>query len=93
VLLGQRDASLYESIAESLRQNGQFEQVSVDLFGHDVVYSSESWVELARSHSDHRTLPPDQLAALLDDVRAGIDRAGGDIPVHYEVTLVTGLRR
>jgi SAM-dependent methyltransferase len=93
VLLGRRDMSLYESIAESLRQTDRFEGISLDLFGHDVVYSGESWVEMARTHSDHSTLPPDQLAALLDDVRAGIDRAGGDVPVHYEVTLVTGLRR
>jgi SAM-dependent methyltransferase len=93
VLMGRRDASLYESVAESLRREREFDDVAVLLFGHDTVYTSAEWVELAASHSDHHTLPPDQLAALLADVRAEVDRVDGQVPVHYEVTLVTGTRR
>jgi SAM-dependent methyltransferase len=93
VLMGRREASLYESIAESLRRAGEFSDVAVVLFGHDRAYSSTEWVDLAASHSDHHTLPPTQLAALLSDVRAEVDRVGGLVPVHYEVTLVTGSRR
>jgi SAM-dependent methyltransferase len=93
VLMGRRDPSLYESIAEALRRTGRFDRVETVLFGHDVDYSSAAWVELASTHSDHHVLPPAQLAALLADVRSEVDRAGGRIPVHYEVTLVTGVRR
>jgi SAM-dependent methyltransferase len=93
VLMGRRDASLYESVAESLRRTGEFDDVAVLMFGHDTVYSSAEWVELAASHSDHHTLPPDRLAALLTDIRAEVDLVGGQVPVHYEVTLVTGTRR
>jgi SAM-dependent methyltransferase len=93
VLMGQRDVSLYEDIAEALRRTGEFERVSLQLFGHDVVYSTEEWVDLARTHSDHRTLPSVQLAALLAGSRTEIDRVGGSVPVHYETTLVTGTRR
>jgi SAM-dependent methyltransferase len=93
VLMGQRDPSLYESIAESLRRTERFDRVEVVLFGHDVDYSSAAWAELATTHSDHHVLPPAQLAALLADVQEEVDRAGGRIPVHYEVTLVTGVRR
>jgi len=93
VLMGQRDASLYESIADALRRTTEFEDVAIELFGHDVVYSSQEWVDLAGTHSDHRTLPPDQLAGLLAAVRTEVDRCGGRVPVHYETTLVTGLRR
>jgi SAM-dependent methyltransferase len=93
VLMGRRDASLYESVAESLRRTGAFNDVVVLLFGHDRAYSSTEWVELAASHSDHHTLPPAQLAALLTDIRAEVEQVGGLVPVHYEVTLVTGIRR
>jgi SAM-dependent methyltransferase len=93
VLMGQRDPSLYESIAGSVRRTGRFDEVEVMLFGHDVDYTSATWVELATTHSDHRTLPPDRLDRLLAEVRTTVDRAGGRIPVHYETTLVTGVRR
>jgi SAM-dependent methyltransferase len=92
VLLGKRDASLYESIAEALRRTTEFDDVAIEIFGHDVVYSGQEWIDLAGSHSDHHTLPPDQLAGLLADLGTEIDRAGGRVPVHYESTLVTGVR-
>ena len=93
VLLGQRDRSLYDAIAESLRRTGQFDAVSIEMFGHDADYTSAQWIELATTHSDHSTLPAAQRRALLADVRRSVDRAGGRVPVHYEATLVTGLRR
>jgi SAM-dependent methyltransferase len=93
VLMGRREASLYESVAGALRRTGEFDEVTVQLFGHDITYSSAEWVELAASHSDHHTLPPDQLAELLTDMRRKVDEVGGAVPVHYEVTLVTGTRR
>ena len=91
--MGQRDASLYESIAEALRQTQQFDEVTTQLFGHDMIYTCQEWVDLAGTHSDHHTLPPDQLDGLLAQMRLEIDRAGGRVPVHYETTLVTGRRR
>jgi SAM-dependent methyltransferase len=93
VLLGQRDVSLYESVAESFRRTGEFVDVALTVFGHDVDYSGEEWVELAGTHSDHHTLPPAQLAGLLAELRWQIDQAGGRVPVHYETTLVSGRRR
>jgi SAM-dependent methyltransferase len=90
VLLGKRSATLYESIAQAARDTGRFADVAILTFGHDVVYTSEQWVDLAITHSDHRTLPPEQSAALLEDSRGAIDRNGGRVPVHYETTLVTG---
>jgi SAM-dependent methyltransferase len=93
VLMGQREASLYQSVAEALQRTGEFDAVTVEMFGHDISYSSAEWVELAASHSDHHTLPPDQLAELLTDMRLTVDEVGGQVPVHYEVALVTGTRR
>jgi SAM-dependent methyltransferase len=93
VLMGERDVSIYESIAEALRQTDGLGDVSLELFGHDVVYSSAQWVELARTHSDHHTLPAAQLDALLSALRTQIDDAGGQLAVHYETLLVTGTTR
>ena len=92
VLLGERPTSLYESVAESLRRTGAFGTVSVQAFDHRIVYSSREWVDLARTHSDHHTLPPARLAALLEDIVTEVDRVGGRIPVRYQASLVTGRR-
>ena len=93
VLMGRRDVSLYESVADSFRSTGAFDDVAIELFGHDVDYSGAEWVELAGTHSDHSTLPPAQLADLLAELGHQIDRVGGRVPVHYETTLVSGRRR
>jgi len=93
VLLGRRETSLYESVAEALLHTDAFEMVSVEMFHHEIVYSCAEWMDLAATHSDHHTLPPAQLAALLADVRVEVDRVGGQVPVQYEAALVTGRRR
>ena len=92
--MGRRDVSLYESIAESFRRTGEFDDVAIDVFGHDVDYSSEQWVELAGTHSDHHTLPAGAAGrSCWRNCARQIDRAGGRVPVHYETTLVSGRRR
>ena len=78
--MGQRDASLYESIGEALRQSGQFEDVSVRVFGHRAVYWTGQWIDLATTHSDHHALAPEQPESLLTDVRERIDEAGASFP-------------
>jgi SAM-dependent methyltransferase len=92
VLLGQRDLSIYSAIADAIRATERFTEVSIDPFEHEVVYPTDIWLELTATHSDHRTLPPEQLAALLTALRTEIDRSGGQVPVRYETTLVTGRR-
>jgi SAM-dependent methyltransferase len=90
VLLGQRDVSLYGSTADALRATDRFGDVSILVFEHDALYSTDAWLDLAVTHSDHRTLPSDQLGELLAALRAEIERNGGQVPVRYESTLVTG---
>jgi SAM-dependent methyltransferase len=93
VLLGRRDDRLYDRVVDSLRDSGHFEQVEVRRFAHAVRYTTAAWLELAATHSDHRTLPPDELAGLFDALGPALDAAGGEVPVQYETTLVTGRRR
>ncbi len=89
VLIGRRDGSMYESIASVARSTGRFGDVSVEAYAHDMSYSTTEWLNLATTHSDHRTLPPAARRALLDGLRIAIDGIGGQVPVRYETTLVT----
>jgi SAM-dependent methyltransferase len=92
VLLGMRGYELYELLGESLRVDDLFHDVSVETFNHHQTYSTDQWLELTTTHSDHRTLPAEQLSALLADLGSAINAVGGEVPVRYETTLVTGLR-
>jgi SAM-dependent methyltransferase len=91
VLLGLRSDSLYVAIARALEESGGFEGVILQHFEHFMEYSTEDWLELTITHSDHRMLPPHQLSGLLGELRQAIDGGGGRVPVRYETTLVTGL--
>jgi SAM-dependent methyltransferase len=93
VLLGQRDDSLYDQVAVSLRDQGAFAAVEVTRFSHDIRYSTAHWLELAATHSDHRTLPPAELDALLAAIGPALDTCGGEVSVRYETSLVSGRRR
>jgi trans-aconitate methyltransferase len=92
VLIGRRDDSLYGSIADITRMMGSFHDVSIAVYGHDMTYSTMDWLDLATTHSDHRTLPVAALRDLLEGLRIEIDGIGGQVPVRYETTLVTGRR-
>jgi SAM-dependent methyltransferase len=50
-------------------------------------YSASEYGTLIRTHSDHHLLPPDQLAALVDAVRAVIDDAGGTFVLEFDTVL------
>lgn len=53
-------------------------------------YTSEQYVELIGTHSDHLALGPERLAALQDAVRAAIDDAGEMICLDYVTLLALG---
>jgi len=89
VLIGERDDHLYGDVAESLREGDRFTAVRVERFSHEADYSTDEWLELATTHSDHRTLPGPTLDRLIAALRQALDLAGGHVPVHYETTLVT----
>jgi SAM-dependent methyltransferase len=56
------------------------------------VYSGAEWLELLRTHSNHRMLPPDQLERLLGAVGEAINAHGGRYPFRY-VTHLWAARR
>jgi SAM-dependent methyltransferase len=73
--------------ADAFREAGGFVDVAVRRFGQAVEYTTAQWLDLLPTHSDHRTLPPDQLAAVLAAVGEVIDRAGGRFEMCYQTWL------
>ena len=92
VLMGQRDVGVYESIAESLRQTQAFDDVRSESSATTSPIrpgNGSSWPPRIATTGSWAT---DQLERLLAELQGEIERAGGRVPVHYEATLVTGLR-
>jgi SAM-dependent methyltransferase len=50
-------------------------------------YTTAEWVDLLQTHSNHRLLPPERLARLLDAVAAALDEHGGRYASRYRCTL------
>jgi SAM-dependent methyltransferase len=76
----------------SLRASGSFRDDEVRRYPWSQTYPAASWLERVSTHSDHRTLPPEQLAALLEELRVAIDDRGGEIAVQYETLVLTARR-
>jgi SAM-dependent methyltransferase len=93
VLLGQRDVSIYETLAQAARDTGLFGEIVIECYPHDVRYDTEHWLQLAATHSDHHTLPPAQLEALVHGLREQLGTVGDVVPVRYETYLVSGTTR
>ncbi len=75
-----------------LRASAAFRDEEVRSYRWSQTYPVAAWLDRVSTHSDHRVLPPEQLAALLDALRAAIDDRGGEIAVHYETLMGTATR-
>jgi SAM-dependent methyltransferase len=64
-----------------------FEQPEIRSYRWTREYSTEAYVSLLETHSDHRLLEPDRRASLLAAVAAVIDEHGGTLRLDY-VTLL-----
>jgi SAM-dependent methyltransferase len=65
-----------------------FDAPELRTYDWDTTYSTEEYLGLLRTHSDHGALPAHQLDDLLGDVGAVIDAAGGSMPVAYRSVLL-----
>ena len=68
-------------IAEGLRAGGRFAEVEHRRYPWDHDYTTAEWLDLIQTHSDHSTLPPAQLAELVEAVAGAIGDDG--LRVHY----------
>jgi SAM-dependent methyltransferase len=79
--------------ADSLNGSGLFEPAEVRWFEWTRAYTTDEWLRMLATHSDHQALPRPQLDALLAAVGEAIDALGGSFALGYETVLVTATRR
>jgi SAM-dependent methyltransferase len=81
-----------EDAAAALDDSGLFEPADTRRFEWSRTYTTDEWLELITTHSDHQGLGKAQLQALRDAVGAEIDAIGGSFEYAYETVLVTATR-
>jgi SAM-dependent methyltransferase len=72
---------------QEIAATARFTAPEVRLYEWARDYTTEQYIELLQTHSDHILLPPAQRAALLDGVAAVIDAHGGAFGVPYSTRL------
>jgi SAM-dependent methyltransferase len=65
-----------------------FDHADVRTYDWDTTYATAEYLGLLRTHSDHGALPGNTLEALLGDVGAAVDAAGGSVRFGYRAVLV-----
>jgi SAM-dependent methyltransferase len=78
--------------AHTLAAGGGFVAAAVRMFEQVVEYTTARWLDQLPTHSDHRTLPPDQLTQVLAAVGETIDAAGGRFEMRYQTWLAEAQR-
>ncbi|HEY1509090.1 MAG TPA: class I SAM-dependent methyltransferase [Solirubrobacteraceae bacterium] len=79
--------------AAEFDRSGLFEPPEVQRFEWTRAYTTDEWLRMLATHSDHQTLPPPQLDALLAAVGEAIDTLGGSFEFPFKTTLVSATRR
>jgi hypothetical protein len=92
IVLGRGSDDRFPRAADGLRDSGAFVSIERREYRWVKQYSKASWLDHLPTHSDHRTLPPDQLASLLEHIGAVIGERGATFPVTYRTVLVTAER-
>ncbi|WP_327418346.1 class I SAM-dependent methyltransferase [Streptomyces sp. NBC_01233] len=64
---------------DSFADDPAFAICSSDTYSWELTLTAEEWVGLVTTFSDHQQLAPEQLATLLDGLRAVIERHGGTV--------------
>jgi SAM-dependent methyltransferase len=93
VVLGRVQADLAGSDAAAVDKTGLFDPPEVRRYAWTARYSTDAWVAMLSTHSDHRLLEPAALSGLLDAVAQVIDAAGGELQLTYDTLLVVATRR
>lgn len=71
---------------DRLREHG-FADITERSYAFEQIYTSEQYVGLLRTHSDHRLLEAHRRETLLAEIAGAIDAAGGTLAVTYECRL------
>jgi SAM-dependent methyltransferase len=92
MLLGNFDEQRIALATSAFDDTTLLRSVETRTFVWERRYRRDEWLDLLPTHSDHRTLPADQLDRLLGAVGEALDGLGGSFPVVYQVRLVSATR-
>jgi len=79
-------------LASLFRESPDFERPSVARYPWSQTYTSQEYVSLLSTHSDHRLLPPSARDSLHQSIERRIDKAGGYIEIGYQANLYVARR-
>jgi SAM-dependent methyltransferase len=77
-----------EDARTSIERSGCFRDIEFHRFPWQRGFTTEQYVALLGTHSDHVTLPPQVREPLLRDIASAIDAAGGSVTRRYEAVLM-----
>jgi SAM-dependent methyltransferase len=92
VMIGGHDPDRSGSAVDGLRRCGGFTAPSILRFSWDKYYPAEEWLDQLQTHSDHRLLSKETIAALLPQLGEVIAAFGGGFTMSYTTMLITAAR-
>jgi len=87
VVLGRGSDDRFPRALDGLRRAGAFASIEQREFHWVKEYTKATWLDHLPTHSDHQTLPLEQLSALLANLGEAIDQQGGTLTVDYRTVL------
>jgi SAM-dependent methyltransferase len=92
-VLGRPGLTLMQAHAAPIEACGRFGVVEEQSFRWERTYTRDEWLDQLPTHSDHRTLRPDELSTLLDHVGALIDANGGTLTIGHTTDVLLAVRK
>lgn len=81
------------SMRARFEESARFEPVTVRVYPWSRTYEIGEYLDLLRTHSNHRSLPKGEREALLEGIRAAIMQQGETITIGYQAHLYVAKRR
>jgi SAM-dependent methyltransferase len=89
-----KEMAIYEmEQTAEIKASGLFRAISVSHFPWRKRYSSEAYLGLLSTHSDHILLSPERLECLLKGVGEAIEHFEGSLDLHYSTVLYLARKR
>ncbi|MEV6429849.1 class I SAM-dependent methyltransferase [Nocardia sp. NPDC051463] len=85
-------SAFFTKATNGIQQAGAFADTEQWRFDWEQPCTRDEWLEQMPTFGGHRQFPPDTLEALLNDIGAAIDVAGGGFTMHYTAVAVTAMR-
>jgi ubiquinone/menaquinone biosynthesis C-methylase UbiE len=82
-----------EWLEEEFEADSDFTDIDARVFSWRERYSTEQYIGLLGTHSDHITLPPAPRERLFEGLAAALDAAGGSFELTYQTLLCLARRR